>query len=180
MVQAILLNADPLIARHMLLTHILHHLIVSHSVSVISCIHVLRDLILFFPHPRKQPKQTWPLSHDKDPWIWVNGGSMFSFPILYEDATSPCSRAQNERNMEILHITWVPLSKSASWLRAFSGTVWGTGRNSATRCTYSTHSSVYCGTGTPIDSQLLPGCIEACMLIGYIRRKAKCADMMVS
>lgn len=67
MVQAILLNADPLIARHMLLTHILHHLIVSHSVPVIACIHVLRDLILSFLHPRKQPEQTWPFIHDKDP-----------------------------------------------------------------------------------------------------------------
>lgn len=43
-----------------------------------------------------------------------------------------------------------------------------------------THSSVYCGTGTPIDSKLLPGFIEACMLTGYVRRKAKCVDMMVS
>lgn len=32
--QAILLNADPLIARHMLLTHILHHLT---SVTVCAC-----------------------------------------------------------------------------------------------------------------------------------------------
>jgi len=39
---------------------------------------------------------------------------------------------------------------------------------------------MYYGTGTPIDSKLLPGCIEACMLIGYIRRKAKCVDTMVS
>lgn len=44
----------------------------------------------------------------------------------------------------------------------------------------STHSSMYYGTGTPIDSKLLPGCIEACMLIGYIRRKAKCVDTIVS